>query len=186
MRIKPGFRFTIYGAFAVLFTTGAVWLLADQLKDSADGEIWQQISAYLLTVHGGAAMAMLMCFGALVPTHISRAWRVKQNRVTGTASLVLNGLLVATAFGLYYLGSDTVRPWISDVHIAFGLGVPALIFVHIFVGRRAVQSVGRDVRTRAQVTKLKQVTLVPGDSSAEPAGEELAVPSARTARAGAR
>jgi cation transport ATPase len=186
MRIKPGFRFTIYGAFAVLFTTGAVWLLADQLKDSADGEMWQQISAYLLTVHGGAAMAMLMCFGALMPTHIYRAWRVNQNRVTGAASLVFNGLLVATAFGLYYLGSETVRPWISDVHIAFGLGVPALIFVHILVGRRAMLSAGSGVRARAVVTRLKQVTLVPGDSPADPAGEELAVPPARAARAGAR
>jgi hypothetical protein len=41
-RLDPPFRFAIYIAFAVLFASGAVWLVADQMKESANGEFWQQ------------------------------------------------------------------------------------------------------------------------------------------------
>jgi hypothetical protein len=34
-RLEPPFRFAIYSAFAVLFASGAAWLVADQMKDSA-------------------------------------------------------------------------------------------------------------------------------------------------------
>jgi len=44
-------------------------------------------------------------------------------------------VLVLTAFGLYYAGSDTLRGWISDIHIAVGLAFPAVILVHIVIGR---------------------------------------------------
>ncbi len=70
--------------------------------------------------------------------HVQRAWRAKTNRVTGIASLAIYGLLIVTAFGLYYLGSEAVRPWISYIHIAFGLAVPAVITAHVMVGRASV------------------------------------------------
>jgi len=73
LRLKPAFRFALYGAFAILFVTGAVWLVADRLKES--GEQWQEIAADLLMVHGGAAMATLLLLGALVPLHVQRSWR---------------------------------------------------------------------------------------------------------------
>jgi len=49
----------------------------------------------------------------------------------------VNAALIVPAFGLYYLGSETVRPWMSDVHIAMGLAIPALLVAHIWRGRRA-------------------------------------------------
>jgi hypothetical protein len=135
-RLEPPFRFTIYSAFAVLFASGAVWLIADQMKESANGEIWQQAAAYLLTVHGGAAMVTLMLLGALFPLHIGRAWRAKKNRATGIVMLAFNTVLIATAFGLYYVASETLRPWASGVHTAFGLAMPLLFLAHVKTGRR--------------------------------------------------
>jgi len=164
MRIKSALRFAIYGVFAALFASGVIWLLADQLKDGSDSEIWQQIASYLLMLHGGAAMLTLMLFGALVPLHVQRAWRAGKNRVTGTASIAFNAVLVLSAFGLYYLGSEALRPWISGVHIAIGLAVPALIFMHVLVGRRGSAAANRDVRTPMPRPNL--VTLVPSDSHA--------------------
>jgi cation transport ATPase len=111
-------------------------------------------------------MVTLMLLGALGPMHIQRAWRARTNRTTGIASITLYGLLIATAFGLYYLGSEAVRPWISYVHIAFGLAVPAVIVVHVMVGRASTATkkaqmprVAAPVRTAA--------TLVPADEPAE-------------------
>ena len=139
MRLKPSFRFSIYAAFAILFLTGAGWLVADWKKDVSSDEIWQQTAAYLLMVHGGCAMVTLLLLGELIPMHARRAWRTRKNRVSGSVVVTLNALLIVTAFGLYYLGSETVRPWTSWIHIAAGFSLSLLIPVHIVLGRRAAQ-----------------------------------------------
>ena len=139
MRLKPSFRFAIYAAFGVLFLTGAGWLVADWQKDISTDEIWQQSVAYLLMVHGGAAMVTLLLLGALIPVHVMRAWRSRKNRVSGSAMVTFNAVLIATAFGLYYLGSETLRPWMSWIHIAAGFSLSLLFPLHIFWGRRELQ-----------------------------------------------
>jgi cation transport ATPase len=165
MRLKTAFRFALYGIFSLLFASGAVWIYADQMKTNAeaDTERWQQAAAFLLTVHGGAAMVTLLLLGALGPLHVQRAWRAKKNRATGIASIAMYGLLIATAFGLYYVGSEALRPWISTIHIAFGLAVPAVIAAHIMVGRASVATVTHETRRRGAAT----ATLVPADAPAD-------------------
>jgi uncharacterized membrane protein YbjE (DUF340 family) len=146
LRIDPQFRWAIYTAFAVLFMTGAGWLVADALKES--DEIWQQTAASLLMVHGGAAMVALMLLGALIPLHLRRAWRARKNRVTGTVMATFNIVLIVTAFGLYYAGSDVVRPWISRLHDGFGLALPVLFLVHVVWGRRVTSDTGPTAASR--------------------------------------
>jgi hypothetical protein len=139
LQLDHRLRWGLYVTFANLFATGAVWLLADQLKDSASGEFWQAAAANLLMAHGGVAMVTLLLLGALFPVHIARAWRASLNRVSGAIMITFNLVLIVTAFGLYYLGSETLRPWISDVHIAVGVAFPAALAVHIWLGRRRRQ-----------------------------------------------
>jgi len=134
LRLKPALRYSIYVAFAVLFLTGAGWLAADWRKESGE-EIWQQISANLLMVHGGVAMLALMLLGALIPVHLLRAWRSGKNRISGSLMAALNAVLIVTAFGLYYLGSEALRPLISWSHIAAGLAVSLTLPVHVILGR---------------------------------------------------
>jgi hypothetical protein len=136
LRLDRRFRRGLYATFAILFATGVVWLIADQWKDSPSGEFWQATAANLLMAHGGAAMVTLLLLGALFPVHIARAWRGRLNRVTGAIMIAFNVVLIATAFGLYYLGSETFRPWISDVHIVAGVAFPAALAVHIWLGRQ--------------------------------------------------
>ena len=141
----------MYGVAAALFVTGAAWLIADALKDGPSGDAWQEISANLLMVHGGVAMAMLMVLGALFPLHVRRGWRARKNRFSGGAMVTLNGLLIVTAFGLYYAGSDLVRPWISGAHIAAGFVLAVLIVLHTLLGRKASgTSVRYGERTRSR------------------------------------
>jgi hypothetical protein len=135
LRLDSVFRYALYAAFAVLFLTGAVWLVADSLKGS-DSEYWQEAAATLLMLHGGGAMITLMMLGALVPVHLRYGWRKRKNLVTGITLATVNAALIVTAFGLYYLGSEAVRPWMSDVHIALGLAIPVLLVAHIWWGRR--------------------------------------------------
>ena len=126
----------MYAAFAVLFLTGVGWLVADWQKDISGDEIWQQSIAYLLMVHGGAAMVTLLLLGALIPVHVLRAWRSLKNRLSGSAMVTFNAVLIVTAFGLYYLGSETLRPWMSWIHIGAGFSLSLLFPLHIYRGRR--------------------------------------------------
>ena len=134
MRLKSSFRYAIYAAFAVLFLTGAGWFVADWNKDS--DEIWQQLAANMLMVHGGVAMLTLMALGALIPLHFLRAWHSGKNLASGSIMAAFNIVLITTAFGLYYLGSEAVRPWMSWIHIAAGLCVFLMFPIHILLGRR--------------------------------------------------
>src|SRR6516164_7890185 len=96
-------------------------------KDSPSAEFWQAVSADLLMIHGAATMVTLVLLGALIPAHILRAWVSRKNQLTGTLMATSNIVLITTAFGLYYAGSDTFRDWISDVHIGVGTAFPVLL-----------------------------------------------------------
>jgi hypothetical protein len=138
VRLKSTFRYWTYAVFSVLLATGAAWLVADWQKDA--DEAWQQAAANLLMIHGGAAMLALMALGALIPLHLLRAWRARKNLVSGITVATVNAVLIVTAFGLYYLGSETVRPWMSWIHIGAGFLLALMLPLHILLGRRA----GRD------------------------------------------
>ena len=137
MQLDPIFRRTLYGILSALFVTGAAWLVANALKEGAVAELWQLVAADLLMLHGGAAMGMLMLFGALFPLHIRRAWRSTRNRSSGITISASSALLIVTGFGLYYWGSETLRAGASAVHTGVGLAVPVLALLHIVLGRRS-------------------------------------------------
>ncbi len=139
MRLNPPFRYGLFAALAALFLSGAFWLVADQLKDTPDGETWQAVAANLLMIHGGTAMVALLLLGALFPLHIRLSWRAAHNRVTGTIMVVTGAILIVTAFGLYYSGSETLRPAASWIHTVVGLALPIFVLVHILTGRRSRQ-----------------------------------------------
>jgi hypothetical protein len=53
--------------------------------------------------------------------------------------VTFNAVLIVTAFGLYYLGSEALRPWISWIHIAAGVSVALWFPVHVIWGRRKLR-----------------------------------------------
>ncbi|WP_084808535.1 hypothetical protein [Bradyrhizobium sp. NAS80.1] len=136
MRLRTSFRYSLYAAFAALILTGAAWLVADWQKDLAGDEIWQQIAANALMIHGGVAMLALLLLGALIPMHLLRSWRSGRNLVSGSIMGSFNAVLIATAFGLYYLGSEAVRPWMSWIHLGVGFSLALMLPLHIWLGRR--------------------------------------------------
>ena len=129
MRLSPRFQAALYTAVAVLFVTGVVWLAVDRA-------VWPELATDLLRVHGGAAMVMLVLLGALLPLHARIGWRRGRNVASGIVMLGSNALLVLTAFGLYYAGSDAFRYWTSALHVALGVALPLLIAGHVIAGRR--------------------------------------------------
>jgi outer membrane biogenesis lipoprotein LolB len=136
LRLESRFRGALYAVASALLVTGTAWLAVDRLKPSDLTETWQKREAYLLMLHGGAAMLMLLLLGAIIPMHAAVAWRRGRNRVTGSMMLASNAVLIVTAFALYYCGSEAWRHQASLLHIGFGLGLPALWALHVWRGKR--------------------------------------------------
>jgi hypothetical protein len=137
LRLEPRLRGTLYAVASALLVTGTAWLVVDRLKPIYLTQAWQKTAAYLLMLHGGAAMLMLLLLGAIIPMHVTVAWRRGTNRITGSMMLVSNAVLIVTAFALYYTGSETWRHQASILHLGFGLGLPALWALHVWRGKRA-------------------------------------------------
>jgi hypothetical protein len=55
LRLSPAFRYAVYATFAILFLSGAAWLVADSLKDGANGELSQQVAHLARHREPGAA-----------------------------------------------------------------------------------------------------------------------------------
>lgn len=132
---------TFYAVCAVLFVSGAAWIwaggvLAGGLNPAAVSARVADLLALLLEVHGGAAMLFLILLGAFATQHVQVLWRGGRNRPSGAVMLTLNAVLIMTAYGLYYSGSDVVRNWVSDLHIVAGLALPIVIAHHVWSGRR--------------------------------------------------
>jgi len=129
-------RLALYVILGVLFVSGAAWLAIDT-GDPTLPSTWRAAATVLLQVHGGGAMIFLVLFGAMIPLHMQGNWSRPRPRCSGAVVLTLNAILIVTAYALYY-ASEGLRAWASDVHIAAGFGLPALVIFHIWHGRREV------------------------------------------------
>jgi hypothetical protein len=139
LRLEPGLRFFNHAVVATLSATGAIWLIADTLKSPDGEELWQLVGANMLMLHGLAAMVALVLLGAMIPVHVLRSWRAGKNRISGAAMAGTNALLVITAWGLYYAGSDGLRTFVADLHIGVGIALPVLVVTHVALGRRTTK-----------------------------------------------
>jgi hypothetical protein len=129
LRLESGLRWSIYALVAALFATGLAWWVLDKGPSS--------VRLYLIAAHGLAAMAFLVALGATFTLHVREGWRRRLNRASGTVVLAVAGLLTLSAFGLYYIGSEALRDWASDLHIVVGIALPFLLAVHVVLGRRS-------------------------------------------------
>ncbi len=128
MRLEPWLRRLVYATLAALFASGLAWWA---LEEGAAARVW------LIAAHGLAAMLFLLLLGAVAVLHVRESWRRKRNRLSGSVIATAMALLVLTAFGLYYLGSDLLREYASKVHLLVGVFVPALLAVHVVAGARS-------------------------------------------------
>jgi hypothetical protein len=125
-----------YGAFAVLFATGAGWMVLHWWPTNGDADLGPSpAEPWLMKIHGAAAMVALVVLGALIPLHIRRGWRVGVNRFTGMVMIGTMGLLALTGYGLYYAGGEKLRDIVVLIHEVVGIGLPLAIVWHIVRGR---------------------------------------------------
>jgi cation transport ATPase len=135
IRLSRRHKVALYSALAATFATGAVWTWLHYITARSDDLISSPSQFWMLKLHGGFAMAVLVLLGTLLPMHVKFAWNAHRNRPNGITLLTVFGILIATGYGLYYLGNERLRSWTSIIHIVIGLALPIFIVVHIWRGR---------------------------------------------------
>lgn len=138
LRIERWHRRCIYVSVYALLLTGAAWLLAHYFFRTVGqfGESASPVEPWAMKLHGAAGMVMLFFLGSLMNAHVRRAIKVSRNLATGWAMIATMALLIATAFGLYYMAGESDRPVWSLLHWGVGIGCAVLFVLHIVVGRR--------------------------------------------------
>lgn len=127
VRLTRLHQILLYATFVGLWVSGGIWWLRDGMN-----------SAWLLKIHGAAAMAFMIVFGTLLMNHVPVGWKQRRQRPSGSTLVTLCVLLVATGWGLYYAGNEDARKLISDIHCYAGLAAPVVVAVHIWGARRRV------------------------------------------------
>ena len=136
---SPRLRNTFHVVFGLLFLSGAAWWALHRWGQ-VGGEFGPRphpLEPWLIRLHGGTAMAVLVLLGLLLPVHVRRAWLVARNRVSGSVMLVLCLLLALSGWALYYAGGEATRAAAGRVHVVIGLTLPVFLLAHIAFGRRS-------------------------------------------------
>lgn len=131
-------RYAVYGTAFALLLSGVGWLICRYLlREGGELADFPHVFEPLwLKLHGALAMVSLLVIGTLFPWHAWRAWKIRRNVSTGLTIGVALLMLIVTGWGLYYVGSEALHPWLSVIHWGIGLAwVPALA-LHVIIGRR--------------------------------------------------
>jgi len=120
-RLHPAHRAVLYVTLALLLATGVLW----ELSGAAEARAW------LMKVHGAAAMGVLVAIGALLCVHVPSGWLTRANRASGIAMLGAALWLVVSGYLLYYSGSEAVRGLASASHLWIGIAAPVALALHI-------------------------------------------------------
>lgn len=142
IRLGVGFRRALYAIALGVWATGGLWLLFHYFLRQ-QGQFGPQINPlepWWLKLHGAFAFAALWVTGLLSAHHIGNGWASGRRRWSGVVMLGLCAALIATGYGLYYSGEESIRQIVSYAHWPLGLAAPILFLWHrVFggVGRRA-------------------------------------------------
>ena len=145
IRLSSVHRAWLFGALATAFISGTAWWVLHHWFqiDAEFGLAPHPAEHWLIRLHGAAAMLTLVLLGSLFTLHVKRAWLAGRNRRSGGLLFALHAFLALTGYALYYAGSEALRAFASNSHLALGLALPVLLILHLVLGRRT-RSVGDD------------------------------------------
>lgn len=138
IRLGARHRRLTYATFALLWTSGALWLAFHYfLRVEGDfGPEAHPLEAWWLRLHGLMAMLALVAVGSLATNHVRLAWKRGKNLGTGLPMLAMTAWLAASGYALYYFASEANEAWLPLTHWIAGLAVPLAGLVHVRQGRR--------------------------------------------------
>lgn len=108
--------------------------LAFYLKREAGFELAEIPARSFLVWHGISAAFALLAFGAVLPGHIRSAWRVRVNRLSGAAMVLVMAALMLSGLLLYY-GEEEWHDSVLWAHWIVGFIAFAAFPLHLVMGR---------------------------------------------------
>ena len=131
VRLPRVLRATLYGVGALLWLSGAVWVVLHYVypQSSPFGPLPNPWEAPLMRAHGLIAVCGVFLIGWMMSAHVSARWPSERNRRSG---LMLAGaalLLILSGYALYY---TTGAPHDAAAlgHMAIGVLSPVAALTH--------------------------------------------------------
>lgn len=122
--VAPWQRRLLDASLWVLGMTGAAWLVAHYAFGAGNDAVGlpHASEAWWMRLHGLAAFALLIVFGAFLPLHLPRGWRIQSKRGVEMAMLVCFGGAIVSAYLLYYFAPEPLHAAMGWVHAGVGAG----------------------------------------------------------------
>jgi hypothetical protein len=129
--LAPAVRVAIYAVGALLWLTGAVWLVLHHALTQATpfGPLPNSWEAPLMRAHGLIAVCGVFLIGWMTAAHVTTRWTSARNRRSGLTLGVTALLLVISGYALYY-STGAPHDAAALVHEIVGTLAPATAFAH--------------------------------------------------------
>jgi hypothetical protein len=124
-------RCSVFGTFAVLWASGALWLVLHHgfAQQTAFGPAQNPWEAPVLRIHGWIAVAGVFLLGWLGGGHILERWGRPGHRMSGYALSAAAAVLVLTGYALYYT-TDSFHDGAAVAHEVLGAAAIVLALGH--------------------------------------------------------
>ena len=121
----------------IVIISGFLWLYFDffiRVETEFSLQVHPLQNTFLI-LHGSSSMIFLIALGSVLPIHVFKAWKTKNNRLSGGIFLLLFTILILTGIGLYYSGVEENRQLLSILHWVIGILFPIFFVIHIYFGK---------------------------------------------------
>lgn len=117
---------------ALLWLSGSVWMLLHYFfpvvtEFGPSPNPWEP---FIIRLHGILAVGTVFLLGWIASRHISEAWSLRRNQVSGIVLSSVCAVLVLSGYALYYLADDRARNGSAVVHQILGVGAVVFALTH--------------------------------------------------------
>ncbi len=137
IRLSKVHEYIIYLISVIVVISGFLWLYFDffiRVETEFSLQVHPLQNTFLI-LHGSSSIIFLIALGSVLPVHIFKAWKTKNNRLSGGFFLLLFTILILTGIGLFYSAVEDNRRILSVLHWVIGILFPIFFVIHIYFGK---------------------------------------------------
>ena len=137
IRLSKIHEYIIYLISFIVTISGFVWLYFDffvRVETEYSLQVHPMQNIFLI-MHGTSSLIFLILLGSVLPIHVCKAWKIKNNRLSGGFFLLLFTILILTGIGLFYSAVEDNRRILSVLHWVIGILFPIFFVIHIYFGK---------------------------------------------------
>ena len=137
IRLSKIHEYIIYLISVIVTISGFLWLYFDFFVrvETEYSLLVHPMQNIFLTLHGSSSIIFLIILGSVLPIHVYKAWKIKNNRLSGGFFLLLFTILILTGIGLFYSAVEDNRRILSVLHWVIGILFPIFFVIHIYFGK---------------------------------------------------